>query len=107
MPGLIGDAGALAASGESSTPGLLALIEGCSSESKYLVWSQIIGSLGTVKSVFSDEAAITDGLKSFILKLISSAVQKVGWKVLPDEDLLTSKLRSLLILSAGLNGHKE
>lgn len=105
--GLIGDAGALAASGESSTPGLLALIEGCSSESKYLVWSQILGSLGTVKSVFSDDTAITDGLKSFILKLIGSAVQKVGWKVLPDEDLLTSKLRSLLILSAGLNGHKE
>jgi hypothetical protein len=57
--------------------------------------------------VFSDDAAITDGLKDFILKLIGSAVQNVGWEVSPDEDLLTSKLRALLVLSAGLNGHKE
>jgi hypothetical protein len=57
--------------------------------------------------VFSDDTAITDGLKYFILKVISPAVQKVGWEASPDEDLLTSKLRALLILSAGLNGHKE
>jgi hypothetical protein len=57
--------------------------------------------------VFSDDTAITDGLNDFILKVISPAVQKVGWEASPDEDLLTSKLRALLILSAGLNGHKE
>lgn len=97
----------MAASGEASTPGLLALAQGCSSETSYLVWSQLLGSLSTVKSVFSDDTAITDGLKDFIIKLISPAVQKVGWEVAPNEDLLTSKLRALLILSAGLNGHQE
>jgi hypothetical protein len=94
-------------SGEASTPGLLALVRGSSSETNYLVWSQILSSLGTVKSIFSDNTVITDGLKDFILKLVSPAVQKVGWEASPDEDLLASQLRALLILTAGLNGHKE
>jgi hypothetical protein len=105
--GLIGDAGALALSGEASTPGLLALVQNCSSETNYLVWSQILGSLGTVKSVFSDDPVITEGLQNFILKLVSPAMQKIGWEPSADEDFLTSRLRALLILTAGINGHKE
>lgn len=107
ITGLIGDAGALAVSGEASTPGLLSLVQGSSSESNYLVWSQILGSLGTVKSVFSDDAEISDGLKRFTLKLVSPAVQKIGWESAPNEDFLTSQLRALLILTAGINGHNE
>lgn len=105
--GLIGDAGALAVSGEASTPGLLILSEGFTAETDYLVWSQILGSLGTVKSVFSDDAVILEGLKRFILKLVSPAVQRIGWEPLANEDFLTSQLRSLLISTAGHNGHQE
>ena len=124
--GLVGDAGALAVSGEASTTSLLALVKGFSSETNYLVWSQVLGSLGTVKSVFSDDTAITDGLKKFTLELISSAVAKIGqlqpykraewwltyrlptgWESSPSDDFLTSQLRSLLILSAGINGHEQ
>lgn len=105
--GLIGDAGALALSGESATPALLAFVEGFSSETDYLVWSQITSSLGTVKSVFSENTAISDGLKAFTLKLIGPAVGKIGWEASPNEDLLASQLRSLLILTAGLNGHEK
>jgi hypothetical protein len=75
---LVGDAGALAVSGEASTTSLLALVKGFKSETNYLVWSQVLGSLGTVKSVFSDDTAITDGLKKFALELISPAVAKIG-----------------------------
>jgi aminopeptidase N len=76
--GLVGDAGALAVSGEASTTSLLALVKGFSFETNYLVWSQVLGSLGTVKSVFSDDTAITDGLKKFTLELISPAMAKIG-----------------------------
>jgi hypothetical protein len=31
----------------------------------------------------------------------------LGWESSPDEDFLTSQLRSLLILTAGINGHEE
>ncbi|TVY43894.1 Aminopeptidase [Lachnellula occidentalis] len=105
--GLIGDAGALALSGEAATPGLLAFVEGFQSETNYLVWSQILGSLGTVKSIFSEDTAVSEGLKKFTLKLITPAVEKIGWETSPNDDFLTTQLRSLLLLTAGLNGHEQ
>jgi hypothetical protein len=57
--------------------------------------------------VFSGDAAITDGLKRFTLKLISPAVEKIGWDSSPTDDFLTSQLRAALLLSAGLNGHQQ
>jgi hypothetical protein len=105
--GLIGDAGALALSGEAATPGLLAFVERLQSETDYLVWSQILGSLGTVKSVFSEDAAVSEGLKKFTLKLISPAVEEIGWETSPNDDFLTTQLRSLLLLTAGLSGHEQ
>lgn len=104
--GLIGDAGALAVSGDSKTPGLLAFVEGFSNENNYLVWQQILTSLATVKSVFAEDEAVSDGLKAFTLKLISPAVQKIGWEFAAHEDYLTGQLRALLIGSAGANGHE-
>ncbi|KAI6708974.1 hypothetical protein JHW43_008509 [Diplocarpon mali] len=103
--GLVGDAGALAYSGEGTTPSLLAFAEGFQSETNYLVWSQILSSISTVKSVFADDEAILKGLKKFTLKLITPAVEKIGWEAASEEDLLTGQLRALLILTAGLNGH--
>ena len=94
-------------SGEASTSGLLSFVEGFSTETNYLVWSQILGSLGTVKSVFSEDTEIAEGLKKFTLKLIGDAVTKIGWETSPNDDFLTTQLRSLLIITAGLNDHEE
>jgi aminopeptidase N len=105
--GLIGDAGALAFSGDATTPALLGFLEGFTSEENYLVWSQITNSLSAIKSIFSDDAIIGDALKSFGLKLIGNAVAKLGWVFQPDEDYLTGQLRALLISSAGMNGNQE
>lgn len=103
--GLIGDAGALSLSGDATTPGLLGFVEGFTSEDNYLVWSQITSSLGTVKSVFSEDAAIADALKVFTLKLINAAVTQIGWEFPKDEDYLTGQLRALLIATAGMSGN--
>lgn len=103
--GLVGDAGALALSGDATTAGLLAFVEGFSSETNYLVWQQIISSLATVKSIFADDVAVSDGLKAFTIKLISTAVKKIGWEFSEKEDFLTGQLRALLISTAGSNGH--
>jgi aminopeptidase N len=105
--GLIGDAGALALSGGSVTTGLLSFVEGFQAEPNYLVWSSILGSLGLVKSVFSEYSEISEGLKKFTLKLISPAVEKIGWESSPSDDFLTSQLRAALILTAGVNGHEK
>lgn len=105
--GLIGDAGALALSGDAATPALLAFLEGFSTEENYLVWSQIIDSLATIKSVFGEEKEIAAALQSFTLKLTKNIVAKIGWNFSPDENYLTGQLRALLIRTAGLNGDKE
>jgi len=103
--GLVGDAGALSISGEAATPGLLAFIEGFGKETDYLVWSSVLGAIGTVKSIFSEDEELAKALKKFTLKLIDEAVQKIGWEFSPKDDFLTTQLRSLLIITAGLNDH--
>ncbi|KAI1006473.1 Aminopeptidase 2 [Podosphaera aphanis] len=104
--GLVGDAGALAVSGEASTIGLLDFVKGLQSEDNYFVWSQILRSLNTVKAAFEGNQNITQGLENFIVALISPAVERIGWEASPNDDILTSQLRNLLLLTAGLNGHK-
>ncbi|RDW62077.1 peptidase M1 alanine aminopeptidase A4 hydrolase [Coleophoma cylindrospora] len=103
--GLVSDAAALANSGYSTTPALLALIEGFGEEDNYLAWNSVMTVLSRVRSVFSDDRT-SDGLTTFTLKLITPAVERIGWKFNPEEDLLQGQLRALLIESAGLAGHQ-
>lgn len=49
---------------------------------------------------------IEAGLKNFVLQLVAPATEKIGWEVAPEEDNLTSRLRSLLITTAGGAGHE-
>jgi aminopeptidase N len=105
--GLIGDAGALALSGDATTPGLLGFLEGFTMEENQLVWAQITSSLGTVKSIFSEDEEVAEALRAFTLKLIHNAVAKLGWEYTADEDYLTGQLRALLINTAGTNGNKR
>ncbi|KAF2266114.1 hypothetical protein CC78DRAFT_531973 [Lojkania enalia] len=104
--GLIGDAYANAVAGYGATPGLLALVESFQDESEYLVWSQILTNIGNVRSVFSSAGDISEGLKKYHLKLVTPAVEKVGWDFKQGEGFLIGQLRAALILSGGLNGHQ-
>lgn len=105
--GLVADAAALAFSGDATTPALLGFVDGFSAEKNYLVWSQVLSSLASVKSVFSEDRELAVSLNIFILNLIEKAVNNIGWDTKPDEDLLTGQLRALLLRTAGMNGHKE
>ncbi|KAL7777303.1 hypothetical protein CFE70_007726 [Pyrenophora teres f. teres 0-1] len=104
--GLVGDAYANAVAGYGSTPGLLALAERFQDESDYLVWSQILTNIGNVRSVFSGSQDISEGLRKYHLKLITPAVEKVGWEFKDGESYLVGQLRASLILSAGIVGHQ-
>ena len=105
--GLIGDASALAISGDSTTTALLGLLESFQDEKSYLVWQQIlISSLGTIQAVFDQDAKISEGLRKYVLKLVSPAVERVGWKFDKSEGFLDAQLRALLIGVAGLAGHE-
>ncbi|KAJ5698266.1 Alanine/arginine aminopeptidase [Penicillium macrosclerotiorum] len=105
--GLLGDAAALAVSGEGNTPALLALLEGFKGEQNYLVWSQVSSSLANLRSVFSQNESLAEGLKKFTRSLAGPAVEKIGWEFQPNEEYLNVQLRKLLIAMAGNAGQES
>ncbi|EPS34157.1 hypothetical protein PDE_09121 [Penicillium oxalicum 114-2] len=105
--GLLGDATALAVSGDGNTPALLALLEGFKGEENYLVWSQVSSSLANLRSVFSQNEQVAEGLKNFTRSLASPAAERLGWEFQADEDYLVIQLRKLLIAMAGNAGHES
>lgn len=105
--GLLGDATALAVSGEGTTPALLALLEGFKDEKNYLVWSQVSSSLANLRSVFSQNDSVAEGLKKFTKNIAAPAAEQIGWEFQPNEDYLTVQQRKLLIAMAGNAGHES
>ena len=105
--GLMGDASALAISGDGTTPALLALLEGFREEKDYLVWAQVQASLTKVRMVFSTDQKISDGLKKFQLKLVSPSAEALGWDFPKDEDYLTAQKRKLLLSMAASSGNEK
>ena len=59
-----------------------------------------------MRSIFSDVQDVSDGLRAYTLKLLTPAVEKIGWDFAPNEDLLTGQLRAMLIAQAGISGHQ-
>lgn len=104
--GLMGDATALATSGDSTTSGLLALLEGFKDQKDYLVWSQVSSSLSRIRTVFASNKKISAGLKNFALKLCSPAAEAIGWEYPEGEDYLTGQMRKLLLAMAAGAGHE-
>lgn len=104
--GLMGDATALAVSGNGTTSALLALLAGFKAEESFLVWSQIASSLSKVRSVFATNKEISAGLKNFTLQLVSPAAEAIGWEFPKDEDWLTGQSRKLLLGVAAGAGHE-
>ncbi|KEZ46188.1 putative Aminopeptidase [Scedosporium apiospermum] len=102
---IIGSTADLAFSGYGSTPSLLSFVQGFAKETNYMVWSQVLDSIARVKGVFGDDEAIRAGLEKFTVKLVSGAVDEIGWEFAEGEPYLTSMLRKRLIATAGFNGH--
>ena len=71
------------------------------------VWSQIIASLGNIRSIFADNKCLATGLRVFTVRLVATATEKIGWEFAPSEDYLTGQLRALLLSTAGSAGHKK
>lgn len=105
--GLVGDAAALAVSGEGTTPAVLSFLQGFEVETNYLVWSEVLSSLGKIRSIFSSDEEVSDGLRQYALKLVTLATDNIGWEFSSTDDYLRGQLRALLISSAGLAGHER
>ncbi|OAA37654.1 Peptidase M1, alanine aminopeptidase/leukotriene A4 hydrolase [Metarhizium rileyi] len=104
---IIGSTADLAFAGNSTTAALLTFLEGFGQETHPLVWTQVLDSIGSVKSVFNEDKEIKKGLENFALKLISDKVKEVGWDAAENEEYLTTMLRKRIIGVAVASGHTE
>ncbi|KAH8677603.1 peptidase family M1 [Xylariales sp. PMI_506] len=104
---IIGSASALANSGYGTTPALLSFLEGFGKETSQIVWDQAISSVNLLRSVFSEDETIGAGLESFTLKLISEAVEAVGWEPKDGEGFLDGLLRKTLLRTAVASNHPK
>ncbi|KAK0724376.1 peptidase family M1-domain-containing protein [Lasiosphaeris hirsuta] len=104
---ITGSAADLAFAGYSTTAGLLSFIQGMKAETHYHVLKQALDAIGTLKSIFADDAQIKAGLEKFVLELVERPLKEVGWEAKSGEDYNTSLLRTRLLTSAIANGHQE
>ncbi|KAK6398878.1 hypothetical protein LTR65_000435 [Meristemomyces frigidus] len=104
--GLVGDAKSMAVSGLGTTAAVLSFMEGFASETNYLVWSEVLSSLGIARQIFASDPQVAEGLRNFTLKLVTAATDKVGWEFSQQDDYLTGQSRALLLSTAGLMGHE-
>lgn len=64
-------------------------------------------SLSNLRSVFSQNEQVADGLKKFTRSLAAPAAERIGWEFQANEDYLIIQLRKLLISMAGNAGHEK
>lgn len=64
-------------------------------------------SLANLRSVFSQNEQVAEGLKQFTRSLAAPAAERIGWEFQPNEDYLVIQLRKLLIAMAGNAGHEN
>ena len=103
--GMISDAGALASSGYQKTSGVLSLLKSFRSEPEFIVWTELLTRISSIRSawIFEDQKT-QDALKAFQRDLASPKAHSKGWSFGPDEDHIEAQFKGLLFGSAGLAG---
>ena len=108
--GLLGDIGASAAASQGSmtTGTLLSFMQEFRSQLDFHVWKAVLTHVAIIKSIFSSDARVANGLDSFVLDLTSNAMDRLGQglTVSTPSDHITTRLRAILILFVGLAGHE-
>ena len=106
--GMIADTGALAASGYQPTTGTLTLLKGFSSETEYVVWDQMVTTIGSVRSAWVFETDKTkDALKAFLRGIAGDKAHKLGWKFAEGEDSIEQQFKTLMFAAVGSAGDRK
>ncbi|KAF9364033.1 hypothetical protein BGX34_002684 [Mortierella sp. NVP85] len=104
--GLVADMASLSKSGHTATSNFLDLVQYYKNEETYVVWELLAGRVGEIASIFADDERINQGIKLFQRNLLDRMVHKLGWEFPEGEDYLTSRLRNVILRSAGRAGHE-
>ena len=103
--GMVADAGALASSGYQKTSGLLSLLKSFSTETEFVVWSEILTRISSMRGawIFEPEP-IKDALESFQLSLVANKALEKGWEFKPSDGQIETQFKALLFSAAGSAG---
>ncbi|KAJ5619332.1 hypothetical protein N7510_003316 [Penicillium lagena] len=106
--GMVADAGALAAAGYQKTSSVLSLLQALQTESEFVVWSQMIACITSIRAawVFCNEKT-KNALESFQRHLVSAKAQQLGWAFKKSDTHIEQQFKSLLFESAALAGDQE
>ena len=99
--GLVADAKALAASGYTSTTNFFNLISGWKNESSFVVWDQILNSIGSLRSTWIFEPKeVQDALNKMSIDLVSGKLNELGWEIKPEDSFAIQRLKVSLFGAA-------
>ena len=73
----------------------------------YRTWSAISNALNRCSYIFSHDERIVAGLGKFRLRLVTPAIERIGFEFDPNEDHLVTMLRKLLLHFARKAGHEK
>ncbi|KAJ3708907.1 hypothetical protein LUZ61_012612 [Rhynchospora tenuis] len=98
--GIIDDASALCVACKGSLSSLLSLLDAYSMESDYTVLSWVISVSLKIANVVDDATPdLSDKIKLFLIKLLNSPAEKLGWDVKDGESHLDTMLRAELLMA--------
>ncbi|KAG0022145.1 hypothetical protein BGZ80_000958 [Entomortierella chlamydospora] len=104
--GLVADISSLAKSGHTATKNFLDLVQYYKNEDTYVVWELLAQRVGEISAIFADNERVHQGMLHFQRNLVDSMVQKLGWEFPEGENYLTSRLRNVILRTAGRAGHE-
>lgn len=103
--GLVTDATALAKSGDGTTVGLLALLEGLQNEDAGVVWDAVASAFAELSAAWIEQDKLTlSALKKLAISIMLPTLHRLGYGFSTEDTLVTIQLKSLLFASAGLAG---
>ncbi|AET39755.1 M1 family metallopeptidase Ecym_4738 [Eremothecium cymbalariae DBVPG len=99
--GLVADVKSLASSGYTSTASLLDLVTEWKNETSFVVWSQMISSLSSLKSAWLFEPDETnDAIDQFCRELVGPKATSLSWSFSDDESFASQRLKIELFSAA-------
>jgi aminopeptidase 2 len=100
--GMIADAGSLAASGYQKTSGILSLLDSFKQESEFVVWSEIITRIATLRGAWMfEDQEVKDALKAFQRNLCSEKAHELGWTFTDNDGHIEQQFKAMMFGAAG------
>lgn len=106
--GMVADAGALTAAGNMKTSELLNFVGGLGKETEFIVWSEMIGRVGTVQHtwIFGDKST-REALEAFRRSLVGPKARGIGWTFSEKDSHVEQQFKAMLFGAAGSAGDVE